>query len=171
MTLGFPVFWLSVLKRSIFQKRVVGIELIRYLRFYCFHVCCFLCLLLYPVWSFLMFVLYHACFVLRLCCTMLVLFYACVVPCLFCFTLVLYHACSVLRLCCTVLVFVLRLCCTVMVFVLRLCCTALVLYFLCSVYYPDCHFTGRSTLTCWFQLLVRRGIWISPNVPISRCSH
>jgi hypothetical protein len=106
-----------------------------------------------------------------LCCTMLVLFYACVVPCLFlfyacvvpclfCFTLVLYHVC-----------FVLRLCCTVMVFVLRLCCIALVLYFLCSVYYPDCHFTGRSTLTCWFQLLVRRGIWISPNVPISRYSH
>jgi hypothetical protein len=68
-----------------------------------------------------------------LCCTMLVLFYACVVPCLFlfyacvvpclfCFTLVLYHVC-----------FVLRLSCTVVVFVLRLCCIALVLYFLCSV--------------------------------------
>jgi hypothetical protein len=55
-------------------------------------------------------------------------------------------------------------------------CFTLVLYrvsfvFLCSVYYPDCHFTGRYTLTCWFHLLVRRGIWISPKVPISRCSH
>ena len=112
MSFGFPIFWLSVPKRSIFQKRV---ELIRYLRFYCFHVCCFLCLLLYPVWSIsyvcvvpclfcFTFVLYHVCSVLRLCCTVIVLFYACVVPCLFCFTLVLYRDCFVLRLCCTVIV-------------------------------------------------------------------
>jgi len=47
------------------------------------HVCCILCLLLYPVWS---------------------ISYVCVVPCLFCFTLVLFRDYFVLRLFCTVLI-------------------------------------------------------------------
>jgi hypothetical protein len=56
-------------------------------------------------------------------------------------------------------------------------CFTLVLYRVSFVFPLFCLLYWLSfykkiyTLTYWSQLLVRRGIWISHNVPMSKCSH
>jgi hypothetical protein len=103
-----------------------------------------------------MLVLFYVCVV-----PWLFLSYACVVPCLFCFTLVLYRACFWFTL----------------VLYRDGFCFTLVLYHVSFVFPLFCLLSRLSfykkihTQMYWSQLLVGRGIWISPNVPFSRCSH